>query len=149
MTVLVSLVSLLLAPSAHSALEVEAARVPQPALEAEAARFAEAWTGKDTRLLSGFMAEEGIRLNLPGEEHIRIRPRQARAALDAFLDRHAAGEIDVARASLAGGSREKGFAEIRWSTSSPGLPEPIIFTLFVGYSLENDHWTVTEIRVLF
>ena len=149
MTIIFAVLSVLPVPPANSGPAFEGAPSPQPALEVEAASFAEAWSGKDTRFLSGLMAEEGIRLNLPGEEHILIRPRQARAALDAFLDRHGSGEARVTRASMAGGSLDKGFAEIRWSTSSPGLPEPIIFTLFVGYSFENDRWTVTEIRVLF
>jgi hypothetical protein len=131
------------------ALEAEAVRSPQPALEAEAVRFAEAWSASDTESLSRLLAEDGIRLHLPEEEHVLIRPRQARAALDAFLGRHGRGEARVTRASLAGGSLDRGFAEIRWATRSPGLPEPVIFTLFVGYSLEDDRWTVTEIRVLF
>jgi hypothetical protein len=95
------------------------------------------------------MASEGIRLHLPEEEHVRIRPRQARAALEAFLGGYGSGEARVARASLAGGSQDKGFAEVLWTTRSPGLPEPVMFTLFVGYSFANDGWTVTEIRVLF
>jgi hypothetical protein len=121
----------------------------QPPLDAEAARFAEAWTAADTEFLSGIMGAEGIRLHLPEEEHVLIKPRQARAALDSFLELHGPGVARVTRASLAGGSSDKGFAEVLWTTRSPGLPEPVMFTLFVGYSFENDRWTVTEIRVLF
>jgi hypothetical protein len=95
------------------------------------------------------MAADGIRLHLPEEEHVLIRPRQARAAMDAFLERYGAGETRLTRAPLAGGSTDRGFAEIQWNTTSPGLPDPVIFTLFVGYVLKNDRWTVTEIRVLF
>ena len=82
------------------------------------------------------LAEEGIRLHLPDEEHLLIRPRQARAAWS-FLNvmrRRSPGN----RVSLAGGDPEKGFAEIRWRTSSPGLTEPVIFTLFVGFSFSNE-----------
>ncbi len=138
MTILVAILSLAAAGLAS-----------QPALETEAERFAEAWSSSDTEFLTRVLAEGGIRLHLPGEDHVLIRPRQARAALEGFLGRHGPGEALVTRASLAGGSTEKGFAEIRWTTSSPGLPDPVIFILFVGYSLENDRWTVTEIRVLF
>ena len=121
----------------------------QSMLEGEALRFAQAWEREDTRLLGEVMVEDGIRLHLPGEDHILIRPRQAQAALGAFLERHIGGEAQVTRVSLAGGDPEKGFAEIRWRTGSPGAADPTIFTLFVAYALENESWAVTEIRVLF
>lgn len=121
----------------------------QSMLEGEALSFAQAWENEDIGLLGEVMEEDGIRLHLPGEEHVLIRPRQARAALAAFLGRYAGGETEITRVSLAGGDPAKGFAEIRWQTGSPGVTEPVIFTLFVAYSLENENWAVTEIRVLF
>jgi hypothetical protein len=122
----------------------------QSALEAEADRFAHAWAEKNVRQLGELMAEAGIRLHLPGEEHQLIRLRQARAALGTFLERYAGGEANVVRVSAAEGGSEKGFAEISWTTGSPGATEPVIFTLFVGYALiDAEGWTVTEIRVLY
>ena len=122
---------------------------PQSVLDGEAERVALAWSGKDVDQLAGLMAEGGIRLHLPDEEHIKIRPRQARAAIASFLGRYGTGEAAVTRVSLAGETAAKGFAEIRWKTSSPGLSDPVIFTLFVGFLQSDDRWTVTEIRVLF
>ena len=122
---------------------------PQSVLEREALSFAQAWEREDIRLLGEVMAGKGIRLRLPGEEHVLIRPRQARAALGAFLERYAGGEAQVTQVSLTGGDPDKGFAEIRWRTGSTGVAEPVIFTLFVAYALENESWAVTEIRVLF
>ena len=121
----------------------------QSVLEGDALRFAQAWAQKDIRLLGEFMASTGIRLNLPAEEHLLIRPRQARAALGAFLERYSGGEAQVSRVSVSGGGPEKGFAEIRWRAGSPGVSEPVNFTLFVGYALMDETWAVTEIRVLF
>jgi len=115
----------------------------------EAERFAGAWVEKDVRALGDLMAEDGIRLHLPGEEHQRINPRQARAALHAFLEHYAGGEVDAIEVSLAGGDPGKGFAEIRWRTGSPGVTEPVIFTLFVAFAHVDESWVVTEIRVLF
>jgi hypothetical protein len=123
--------------------------VLQIPLEREAARFAQAWEGEDTRLLGEVMASGGIRLHMPGEQHVLIRPRQAQAALEAFLGRYEGGETAVTRVSMAGGDSGKGFAEIQWRTGSPGVPEPVIFTVFVAYALESGRWVVTEIRVLF
>ena len=121
----------------------------QTALEGEALRFAQAWEREDTRLLREFMVETGIRLHLPGEEHVLIKPRQAQAALDAFLEGYSGGEAQLSRASLAEGNSERGFAEIRWQTGSPGVTEPVMFTLFVAFAFEDEAWAVTEIRVLF
>lgn len=94
------------------------------------------------------MVETGIRLHLPDEEHLLIRPRQAQAALEEFLNRYAAGEALLPRVSLAGDDGQMGFAEIRWQTTSPGLSEAVTFTVFLGYALKDERWTVTEIRVL-
>jgi hypothetical protein len=121
----------------------------QSVLDGEALSFAQAWERQDTRLLGEVMAGNGIRLHLPGEDHVLIRPRQARAALGAFLRRYAGGEAQIMRVSLAGGNPEKGFAEIRWRTDSPGVAEPVVFTLFVAFAFENESWSVSEIRVLF
>ena len=123
--------------------------LPQSVLEGEALSFAQAWERRDTRLLKKVMAGKGIQLRLPGEEHALIRPRQAQATLGAFMERYPGGETQVTRVSLTGGDPDKGFAEIRWRTGSPGVAEPVIFTLFVAYAFENESWSVTEIRVLF
>lgn len=122
---------------------------PQPVLENEATRFSEAWGGKEVRELGQMMALDGIRLHLPGEEHHLISPRQAQAALGTFLDRHPAGELQVTRVTLAEGEPPRGFAEIQWQTGSPGVSEPVNFTLFVAYARLSESWYVTEIRVLF
>jgi len=121
----------------------------QTRLSRETALFAEAWVGRDVRALGDLMAEGGIRLHLPGEEHQLIRPRQAQAALEVFLGQYNPGRVEVNRISPTGEGSEEGFAEIRWITGSPGVAEPVIFTVFVGYGLAESGWAVTEIRVLF
>ncbi|MBT8395818.1 MAG: hypothetical protein HKO65_18490 [Gemmatimonadetes bacterium] len=122
---------------------------PQSVLELEAEKVASAWSEETVGLLEDLLAEGGILLHLPDEEHIKIRPRQARAAISSFLGRYGTGETSVTRVSLSGEPAERGFAEITWRTSSPGLSEPVIFTLFVAFLNADDRWTVTEIRVLF
>ncbi len=95
------------------------------------------------------MRSEGIRLQLQGEEHVSIKPKQAQAALKDFLYRYPARESKVIEVSAAVGDPALGFAEISFQTGAPGLPDPVIFSLFVGYALENDTWRVTEIRVFY
>lgn len=120
----------------------------QNTLDEEAAAFARAWTEKNGAELRTRMVETGIRLHLPDEEHLLIRPRQAQAALEEFLNRYAGGEALLPRVSLAGDDGQEGFAEISWQTTSPGLSEAVTFTVFLGYALNDERWTVTEIRVL-
>ncbi len=122
---------------------------PQSVLEGEAVKFSDAWGGKEVQELGKMMAQDGIRLHLPGEEHHLISPRQAQAALGTFLERYPAGEPHVTRVTLAGGEPARGFAEIQWETGSPGVSEPVIFTLFVAYAQLSESWSVTEIRVLY
>jgi hypothetical protein len=121
----------------------------QARLNVEASAFAEAWTLMDTDALMAMMAERGIRLRLPGEEYELLQPRRARAALKVFLHRYASGEVEINRTSPTGEGSREGFAEIRWTTGSPGSAEPVIFWIFVGYELVEGRWAVTEIRVLF
>lgn len=121
----------------------------QSPLDREAAHFAEAWSDKDIGLLGDLMAPEGIRLHLPGEDHPSIRPRQAQAAIRGFLGRYGEGEVQVSRVSPTSGDPGRGFAEIRWTTGSPEVSKPVIFTLFVAFALRGGAWAVTEIRVLF
>lgn len=120
----------------------------QGALEEEATVFAQAWKEKNSAGLRDRMLGTGIRLHLPDEEHLLIRPRQAQAALEEFLNRYAGGEAVLSRAALAGDDGQMGFAEIKWRTSSPGLSEAVTFTVFLGYAVHDGRWTVTEIRVL-
>jgi hypothetical protein len=121
---------------------------PFQALESEAHRFAQAWTAGDAQALGRALSPSGIRLHLPGEEHMTIQQRQAQAALRSFVGRYPGGDAGVTRVSQSGGDPRKGFAEIRWRTRAQGMGEPVIFTLFVAFSFEREAWWVTEIRVL-
>jgi hypothetical protein len=132
-------------------LVVLAALVPlaQPGLEEQARTFAEAWGEKDAEGLREAMAEGGIRLHLPGEEHHLISPRQAEAALTAFLERYEGGDVRISRVALTGESPNRGYSELDWATGSPGVTGPVKFTVFVAFSARGNGWVVTEIRVLF
>ncbi len=120
----------------------------QLALRARAEWFARAWAQRDASALGEALLPQGIRLKLPGEEHILIPPRQAEAALHSFMEGYEGGVTTVSQVSLAGGDPRKGFAEIRWETRGIGGPDRVEVNLFVGFGLEDDVWRVTEIRVL-
>ena len=121
----------------------------QQTLEAEAQRFSAAFLAKDADGLGQTLSDEGILLHLPGEKHNRLNPRQAQAALGAFLHRYSEGETEVRGVSRAAGDDGRGFAEILWRTGSPGAGEPVIFTVFVAYAKVAASRNLTEIRVLY
>jgi hypothetical protein len=130
--------------------QVVLATLPQQVvLDQAVQRFAGAWIEKDTPLLRSFLAQDGIRLRLPDEEHQLLRPRQAQAAFDTYLGKYEGGAAEVRMVSIAEGNPDRGFAELRWRTRSPGLSDPVILTLFLAYAREGERWVVTEIRILF
>jgi hypothetical protein len=128
---------------------VPASTSGQQGLDEEAARFAARWSAGDSEALAQAMRSEGIRLTVLGEEHVAIQPKQAQAALRSLLGRYPRGQTTVTRVSAVGGDPSQGFAEIRWRTQASGVPDPVIFSIFVGYVLEEQGWRVTEIRVFY
>ncbi len=120
----------------------------QSVLEEAALRFARAWGAGDGVVVEGMMREEGIRLYVLGEENRSLLPRQARAVLQDFLERHGGGEPELVRTAVAQGDRRQGYADLRLPTRAPGASGPVIFTVFVGFALEGRGWVVAEVRVL-
>jgi hypothetical protein len=119
----------------------------QGTLEGEAIRLAEAWAEGNLEPLAPMLSPGGIRLDLQGAVYPSVPASRAVGALQSFMERYPGGEVELARVSRAAGESSKGYAEFRWRTLVAGTGEPVIFTLFVAFSSENQAWTVTEIRV--
>jgi len=64
-----------------------------------------------------------------------------------IMARNPGGEARISRVFQGGGGPTGGFAEIRWWTRSSGTTEPVIYTIFVGFTLKDETWMVSEIRV--
>lgn len=121
----------------------------QPAeLEAMALHFARAWVNGDIRDLESMISPSGIRLHIHGDFYPSVTVPRAVSALEAFLSRYPGGEAELVRVSQSSGTGTHGFADLQWRTVVAGTGEAVIFTLFVGLTMEADTWTVTEIRVL-
>ena len=120
----------------------------QEPLEEEALRFAGAWVDRSLGDLESMMVADGIRLHLEGELYPGVDLRKALAAIDGFLEKYAGGEVEVLRVSPSSGEESRGFTELQWRTRILGTGESVVFTVFVGFSLEAGAWNVTEIRVL-
>ena len=94
------------------------------------------------------MVPDGIRLHIQGELYPSVDLRKALAAIGGFLEKYAGGEVEVLRVSPSSGEESRGFTELQWRTRILGTGESVVFTVFVGFSLEAGAWKVTEIRVL-
>ena len=121
---------------------------PDPDLEATALRFARAWALGDGKTLEGMMRSAGVRIHLLGEDHRSIPPRQARAALEDFMERYPGEEPQITRTATAEGDPGLGLAELRLTPGAPAGAGSVIFTLFVGFALDPEGWVVTEVRIL-
>jgi hypothetical protein len=130
---------ILLGVLAFGTSSVGSAQEPAPpALQAEADRFASFWNAGDYAGLGTMMLPTGIRLRIPNEEHVSISVRQAQASLKEVMARNPGGDAQISRVFQGGSGPTGGFAEI---------PEPVIYTIFVGFTLKDEAWMVSEIRV--
>jgi hypothetical protein len=134
--------------SASVVLRSVPAEIRQQPLEEEAIRFAGAWVDRNLDDLESMMVPDGIRLHIQGELYPAVDLRKALAAIDGFLEKYAGGEVEVLRVSSSSGEESRGFTELQWRTRILGTGESVVFTVFVGFSLEGGAWKVTEIRTL-
>ncbi len=120
----------------------------QSPLEEASTLFVQAWSARDMAGVAAAMAPRGIRLYVGRDEFELLGTRQARAALDAYLEGLAVGALDVERVSDLGGSPRRGSLRLRWQTSARGTSESLVFTIFVGYERGEAAWRITEIRIM-
>ena len=120
----------------------------QSGLDRAAGELARAWGAGDSEAVAAAMATGGVGLHLGGEAHTLLSVRQARAALGEFLEARAAGELRTVRVVELGGTPPEGFAELRWETVVRGTSQPVVHTVFVGYTQLGGGWWISEIRVL-
>ncbi len=132
-------VAMLVAPVTASA---------QNGIESAAQSFAGAWGSGSVDRLSSLLSPSGIRLQLDGASHGSLSARQASAVLRDFLGGYEGGVATVSRAAPVDGSRDRGFAEIRWTSRLAGTSQELNRNLFVGMKFEEDGWRVDELRLL-
>ncbi len=109
---------------------------------------AQAWARRDVGTIGSLMQPSGLRVQLDGEGHTGVSPRQARASLASFLDRHEVGEVRVRRTEVLGGVPAKGFAELDWVVQPRGARESVAYVIFLGLERSDDQWRIDEIRIV-
>ncbi len=119
-----------------------------PELSSAARELALAWAGQGDRSVSSHLTNGQVILHLEGNVAAALPNRQAATVLREYLRVYDRAEVELVRAALVEGSRDRGFAEIRWSARRAGTSQPISRTVFLGLRQEADRWTIEEVRVL-
>lgn len=117
-------------------------------LERTMGRVAAAWHRGDAAAITRLAASSGISLDVDGRSVGPLGPRQASAVIRrVFEDRESVG----ARSNMTrtvGGSPQRAFGEIAWTTRARGTTIPERATLFVAFVREDAGWRITEIRLI-
>jgi hypothetical protein len=111
-------------------------------------RVARSWSRGDASAIVAHAARSGISLDLDGQRVGPIAPRQAAAVLRDVLDRRETVRASAGRARVVGGSPEKGFGEIAWTSRARGTTIPERATVVLAFVREDGQWRVTEIRLM-
>lgn len=114
---------------------------------AAADRFQASWAREDAGALEAMMAS-AVRLDVEGEAHLGVSPRQASATLSRLFDRYAPAVPDIVRHREAEAGSQRGFAEFRWSPLTVQTDEPAPYVIFVVFRSEGPELRIAELRVL-
>jgi hypothetical protein len=116
-------------------------------VSAAAGRFQASWGQEDARALEAMMAP-AVRLDVEGEAHLGVPPRQAAATLSRLFDRYAPAAPEIVRHREPEAGSERGFAEFRWSPLTAQTAEPSPYVIFVVFRSEGPELRIAELRVL-
>lgn len=112
-----------------------------------AERFQSSWAGEDVGSLQGLMGP-AVGLDVEGEAHLGVPPRQAAATLDRLFDRYAPASPEIVRHREPEEGGSGGFAEFRWRPLTQDTAEPVPYVIFVSFRPVGSELRIAELRVL-
>lgn len=124
-----------------------AAGVQGQGVASVAERFQSSWASQDVGALQGMMSP-AVGLDVEGEAHLGVPPRQAAATLDRLFDRYAPGSPEMIRLREPQDGGEGGFAEFRWRPLTAHTAEPVGYVIFVVFRPVGSELRIAELRVL-
>lgn len=134
-----------------AAIMVLSSALPSPArgqgLATLAERFQSSWAGEDVGSLQGLMGP-AVGLDVEGEAHLGVPPRQAAATLDRLFDRYAPASLEMVRHREPEAAGSGGFAEFRWRPLTRDTAEPVPYVIFVSFRSVGSELRIAELRVL-
>ena len=112
-------------------------------------RFANAWKRNDTKAISALIAREGVSIETDAGRFGPLGARSAAAILRTLFGERETTDVRTRQFQGAGGTPQKGYAELVWTTMAPATTEALRIIVFVEFVREDDReWRITRIRLL-
>jgi hypothetical protein len=126
-----------------------AASAPAQQLESAMSRFSGAWRQSDDKGVASMIARDGATIETSDGRLGPLGPRQAAAVLRSLFEGRDTRGVRTRQMQDVGGSPQKAYAEIIWTTLAPETTQPMRVVVFVEWVLEQDKtWRITRIRLL-
>ena len=112
-------------------------------------RFSGAWRQNDDKGIAAMIAREGATIET-GEARLGpLGARQAAAVLRSLFEGRDTRSVQTRQMQDVGGTPQKAYAEVIWTTLAPETTQPLRVIVFVEWVLEQDkQWRITRIRLL-
>lgn len=133
------------------ALAILATSAPASAQDMDVAmyRFASAWRRNDTKAISALIAREGASIETDAGRFGPLPARQAAAILRTLFGERETTDVRTRQFQSVGGTPQKGYAELIWTSVAPETTEALRLVVFVEFVQESDReWRITRIRLL-
>lgn len=133
------------------AIAMLATSVPAQAqdLDVTMYRLANAWRRNDSKAISGLIARDGVSIETDAGRFGPVGARSAAAILRTLFGERQTTDVRTRQFQGVGGSPQKGYAELIWTTRAPETTEALRIVVFVEFVQELDReWRITRIRLL-
>lgn len=131
------------------ALTATATRAHAQQLDIVMKQFAGAWTRNDEKVIAALIARDGASIETDAGRLGPLGARQAAAVLRVLFDERATRNVQTRQTQSVGGTPQKAYSELIWTTVAPETTQPMRITVFVELVLEYErYWRVTKIRLL-
>ena len=118
-------------------------------LEAVMSRFSGAWRQNDDKRIAALIARDGATIETNDGRLGPLGARQAAAVLRSLFEGRDTREVRTRQMQDVGGTPQKAYAEIIWTSIAPETTQPLRVVVFVEWVLEKDQvWRITRIRLI-
>jgi hypothetical protein len=117
-------------------------------LDAVINRVTNAWARGDVGTIVSLASRSGISLDVDGRAVGPLPPRQAGAVLRRVFDGLETADARPGRTRSAGGSPQRAFSQIAWTTRVRGTSIGEQTTVFIAWVREDGGWRINQIRLV-
>ncbi|HEY0670755.1 MAG TPA: hypothetical protein VGD27_00745 [Longimicrobiales bacterium] len=131
------------------AIMATAAQAHAQQLQSVMSRFAGAWRQNDDKAIAGMIAREGASIETPAGRLGPLGARQTAAVLRVLFDERATQDVRTRQVHEVGGSPQKAYAEVIWTSTMRETTQATRVVVFVELMLEQErYWRITRIRLI-